>query len=170
VRPFLHRQGVAVGAFIAAGALLGLATVLSVVASALGRMTETVAGLPVAPALIALADSLPFLLSIGVFLLVYKFIPPVDVPWRVAFVLGAGVAGAWELLRRVFTVFISSSGIYRDLYGPLSSLMLLLVWVYASATIILYGAELGAAWQRELALADEAKRDPYLPGMRVAAE
>jgi membrane protein len=169
-RPFLHRHGVAVGAFIGAGALLGVAIVLGVAASTFSHVNETIAGLPVAPALIALADALPFLLSIAVFCLVYKFIPPVDVPWKLAFVLGAGVACAWEMLRRVFTLFISASGIYQDIYGPLSSLMLLLVWVYASASIILYGAELGAAWQQDQASQRAARLDPVLPGLPAVQE
>jgi membrane protein len=118
--------------------------------------------------LILLADSLPFLLSIGVFFLVYKFIPPVDVPWRMAFVLGAGAAVAWEILRRLFTVFISSSVLYRDIYGPLSSLMLLLIWVYASSAIILFGAEVGAAWQQEQADREARALDPLLPGLEDA--
>lgn len=169
-RPFLQRHGVAVGAFAAAGLLLGLAIVLSVTASTLNRVSDSIAGLPIAPALIMLVDCLPFLLSVVVFWLVFKFMPPLDVPWRLALVLGVSTAAIWEVLRRIFTHFISSSGVYKDIYGPLSSLMLLLVWVYASASIILFNAELGAAWQAECDSAKTARLDPLLPGMDAVAD
>jgi membrane protein len=166
MRPFLHRHGISVLAFGAAGLLLGIAIVLSVTASTFAHASERIAGLPIAPAAVALADTLPLLLAVAVYFLVYKFLPPVDVPWRMALILGAGTALVWEVMRRCFIIFVTLSGAYNMIYGPLSSLMLLLVWVYMTASILLFGAELGAAWQLELAQRLAAQSNPYLPGMQ----
>ena len=170
MRPFFHRHGISVLAFASAALLLGVAVGLSVVASTYAHASQHIAGLPVAPIALALANGLPLLLAVAVYFLVYKFLPPVEVPWRLALLLGSGTALVWELLRRGFIAFVVKSGAYSAVFGPLASLMLLLIWIYATASLLLFGAELGAACQQFEAEQQEARQRPLLPGLPVATD
>jgi membrane protein len=165
MRPFLHRQGISTAAFIIASLLLGLAIVLSVTVTTYSRASQSIAGLEVTPASLALAYSIPMALAVGVFFMIYKFIPPVDVPWRLALWLALGAAAGWDILRRIFLYFVAANAVYRDVYGPMSSLMLLLLWVYSTSALVLFGAELGAAYQHEKLEQERQRQEPVLPGL-----
>jgi membrane protein len=165
MRPFLYRQGISTAAFIIASLLLGLAIVLSVSVTTFSHANQSIAGLDVSTAGLMLFNSLPMVLAIAVFFMIYKFIPPVDVPWRLALWLGIGASISWDILRRVFLIVVGTSGLYQDIYGPLSSLMLLLLWVYSTSALMLFGAEVGAAYQHEVLERDRLRQEPALPGL-----
>jgi membrane protein len=80
-------------------------------------------------------------------LLAYKFIPPVRVPWPSAFV---GASTAWLLLllgKSVVGIYLGFSGL-RSVYGAAGSLVIMLIWVYYSAQIFFFGAELTKVFTR----------------------
>lgn len=59
--------------------------------------------------------------------------------------IGAGVAAfLWEILRRLFGWYLSTFGRFNEVYGPASSVIVFLFWLYLSAIIFLLGAEI--AW------------------------
>jgi membrane protein len=65
---------------------------------------------------------------------------------------GAAVATALWLLGSVaFTVYVSKIGNYDKIYGSVSAVVILLLWLYWSAYIILLGAELNAEIDRQAA-------------------
>jgi membrane protein len=71
----------------------------------------------------------------------YKFIPKARVPWASAFV---GAAVAWLLLllgKSVVRTYLGFSGL-TSVYGAAGSLVIMLIWVYYSAQIFFFGAEL----------------------------
>jgi membrane protein len=79
-------------------------------------------------------------LTFVTFLLVYKVLPDATTRWRDIGV-GSVVAALLFLLGRyLMSIFISSSDT-GSIYGAASSLIVLLVWVYFSASIVLLGAE-----------------------------
>jgi membrane protein len=58
---------------------------------------------------------------------------------------GALVAAlAFEAAKTGFAAYIAHSGEYQVVYGSLGGLIALLFWVYVSANIMLFGAELAA--------------------------
>jgi membrane protein len=74
-------------------------------------------------------------------ILAYKLIPDRDIAWTDV-LLGSIVASFLFLVgKRVFAMYISSS-VLRSIYGAAGSLFLLLVWVYYSAYVFYFGAEL----------------------------
>ncbi len=74
-------------------------------------------------------------------ILVYKLIPDRDIAWSDV-LLGSIVASVLFLVGRgIFAMYIGSS-ILRSIYGAAGSLFLLLVWVYYSAHVFYFGAEL----------------------------
>ena len=65
---------------------------------------------------------------------------------------GAVVATAlWLLSSAVFTIYVSKIGNYDRIYGSISAVVILLLWFYLSAYIILLGAELNAEIDRQAA-------------------
>jgi membrane protein len=86
--------------------------------------------------------------NVAAFFVIYKYIPTIHVPWRAA-LLGALTAGiAWEAAKYIFTWYLSTFAIrnFRMVYGSLSAVLALLLWVYFSAVILLLGSELSATY------------------------
>lgn len=87
---------------------------------------------------------LPFFLSIVGFWLLYCIVPTEQVPVLES-TLGAILAAVlFELAKKVFTLYITSFPTYQLIYGVLSSVPILLVWIYFSWCVVLFGAEFAA--------------------------
>jgi len=90
---------------------------------------------------------LPFLLETLAFLLLYLIMPNVRVS-LVHGLAGALVAsGLFEFTKSVFRAYIVNYANYDIVYGALSTLPILLIWIYLSWVIALIGAELVAVLQ-----------------------
>ncbi len=87
-----------------------------------------------------------FLFSTATYLVIYRFFPYRPVHMRAALV-GAVVAGAlWEVARQLIRVYVLTLGLYDQIYGPLGVLMAFVMFVYYSALVFVFGAEIvGAA-------------------------
>jgi len=84
----------------------------------------------------------PFLFIWLLFLLAYSTIPNTKVPFKYS-AIGAAFTGAiWVIFILLFIVYVKAfaSGTFA-IYGALASIPLFLLMIYASALIILYGAE-----------------------------
>ncbi|MCO5166524.1 MAG: YihY/virulence factor BrkB family protein [Planctomycetes bacterium] len=65
---------------------------------------------------------------------------------------GSGVAtGLWLLLSAGFSFYVSNFGGYDEMYGSLGAVVVLLVWLYLSAYVIILGAELNAELEHQTA-------------------
>jgi membrane protein len=85
--------------------------------------------------------ALTFILTLGIFLLLYKYIPNTGTEWRFVWP-GAVVATVlFEIARHFFAFYIEHFGSYQLIYGSLGAIVILLVWIYYSAFIMLLGAE-----------------------------
>jgi membrane protein len=56
----------------------------------------------------------------------------------------AAVVVLWIAARRAFGAYLALSGVYGKLYGSFGIGVAVLVWIYYSATIFIFGAELAA--------------------------
>lgn len=83
----------------------------------------------------------PILLLVGltiVFLPLYYIFPPVPVTFR-EIIPGAAVAAiGWGLLQGLFHVYAAVTPI-NDMYGVVGSVVLVLLWMYVGAFILLWG-------------------------------
>ncbi len=69
---------------------------------------------------------------------------------RIFYAPGAGVATIlWLLASSAFGFYVGRFAAYSALYGPLATLIGLMMWFYLSAYVVLFGAELNAALDRE---------------------
>ena len=90
-----------------------------------------------------------FLLSFFILVAVYRLIPYKAPAWR-DIVPGALLAGLlFELGKAAFVVYIDNASRFEAVYGPVSSVIVLLLWLYFSARVLLYGAEVIAVKQEK---------------------
>jgi membrane protein len=112
----------------------GLVTVASVVISAL------VAGLGKSTILELLNTAASFIVFVAVLYMIYRFLPDVSVPRGLA--LRAAVAvSLMFLIGKIILGFIIGRNGTASAYGAAASLVVLLLWFYYTAQILLLGAE-----------------------------
>lgn len=87
---------------------------------------------------------LPFLLSVLGFWLLYCIVPTEPVPLLESTIGAVLAAILFELAKNIFTLYITSFPSYQLIYGVLSSVPILLIWIYFSWCIVLFGAEFAA--------------------------
>ena len=91
--------------------------------------------------------SMSLLLVTAVFALIYKTMPHARIAWRDVWI-GAGVTALLFLIGKgLIGLYIGGSGI-TTLYGAAASLVIVLLWIYYSAQIFLFGAEFSRAYAR----------------------
>lgn len=86
-----------------------------------------------------------FILIIGMFLvllLIYKFIPKNKLRFRDQIYGAIFGAVAWAITSWVFSVYIDLFEGFSNTYGSLTSIVLVMMWVYVCMYIILIGAEI----------------------------
>ncbi len=80
------------------------------------------------------------------FLLLYRWVPNKTVPWKPVLIGSLVAAIAWEAAKLIFAWYLSSGlARYATVYGSLGTLIALLVWIYFSNLIFLFGAYLVAS-------------------------
>lgn len=163
VRSFWKRKLVTVLAFIMAGLLGMLAVSLTTALTAFRLKGYVLFGFSPGPLLVWALNVLPVVFSVLLFVFLYRYMPVVHVPWSIAIGIGIPVGVVWELGKRLFTVLMVDSGIYAQIYGTMMGFILLMVWIYFSAALLLLGAEIGAAWQQDIRAARKARADTAPP-------
>src|SRR5580692_1934971 len=90
--------------------------------------------------------------------IVYRYAPDRAEPKWQWISWGSGAATAlWILGSIAFTTYVSKVGSYDKTYGSLGAVIILLLWFYLTAYVILAGAELNAEIKRQTT---RAKQDP----------
>ena len=84
---------------------------------------------------------IPFLLVLLSLVWLYKFLPSKTVRIKDA-VSGAFLTAVlWEAAKHIFTWYVGEIADYKSLYGSLTTIIVFLLWIYYSASILLFGAE-----------------------------
>jgi membrane protein len=105
------------------------------------------------------------LIAILVFTLLFKLVPHCNVLWVEAF-SGAAVATImWEIGSIVF-VWLLPYFNYQKIYGRMGAFIALLVWVYTSNVIIIFGASISAQMNK-IAAANMVQGPENLPNERI---
>jgi membrane protein len=94
--------------------------------------------------LLSVLSIMPYLFSFFTFLVIYLLTSPTRVP-RKNIMLGALLASViWELAKIAFLTYIGMTKI-TSIYGSIGGIIVLMIWVYVSAGVILWGMEFIAA-------------------------
>ncbi|MEQ8790331.1 MAG: YihY/virulence factor BrkB family protein [Pirellulaceae bacterium] len=99
-----------------------------------------------------------FLLYTAVFSLSFKMLPDVKVAWRDVLVGAVVTAVLFELGKFAIGMYLAYFAV-GSAYGAAGSLVVLLVWLYYSSIIFLYGAEITEAWTQEFGAGFGPRRD-----------
>ena len=87
-----------------------------------------------------LTSALPPTLSFIVFFAIYWLLPNTNVKITEPLPGAIFATTGFEILKNVFVWFIGNSSIYSTIYGSVGSIVVLLVWVYVSSIILLFGS------------------------------
>jgi membrane protein len=93
--------------------------------------------------------ALNFLISLGIitalFTMIFKFLPDVKIAWRDVWLGGFITAILFNVGKFLIGIYIGRSSL-SSVYGAMSSLVIVLVWVYYSAQILFFGAQFTRAY------------------------
>lgn len=114
----------------------------STILNLLGRFDLPFAGTPLG----GLTTLFPYFYSFVLFLALYRWVPNAYVPWMAA-IGGALVATvAWRVAIVLF-IWLIKGGVlnYKVVYGSLTTILIIMLWIYISSLVLLFGAHLSAA-------------------------
>jgi membrane protein len=128
------------------GFLLLVSLVLTAAISALGGMVGKWM-----PSMEATSQILNFVASFGIitilFACIFKFMPDVRIPWKTVWVGAAFTALLFAIGKFGLGMYLGKNTA-TNAFGPAKSLVILLLWVYYSAQIMFFGAELTQAYAK----------------------
>ena len=90
----------------------------------------------------------PWGINIFIFLMIYRFAPNCKTYWRYIWPGAVVAAVLLEVSKGLFLWYLDNVAIYDQVYGSVTSVIVLLFWIYVSALILILGAEIGAEHSR----------------------
>lgn len=91
------------------------------------------------------------------FALMFKFLPDVTVSWPDVW-WGAAITSAMFVVGKFAIGFYLGASDVGSAYGAAGSLIIVLVWIYYSSLIVLYGAEVTQVWSTHRQSQPEVER------------
>jgi membrane protein len=79
------------------------------------------------------------------FSLLFKWLPERELAWREVWLGGFVTALLFNIGKSAIAWYVGTQG-FESTYGAAASIVVLLIWVYYSAQIVLFGAELTQAY------------------------
>ncbi|HTC53022.1 MAG TPA: YihY/virulence factor BrkB family protein [Steroidobacteraceae bacterium] len=142
IRGWIRRRLLSVGFILALGFLLLVSlTVTTALATLRRRVAADHAAMVGVIGILDLVMSL--LLVAGVFALIYRYMPARRLPWRVVLCGGGLTAALFYVGRWAIGLYLAHST-QPTAFGAAASFAALLLWLYYSAQIFLFGAEFTA--------------------------
>jgi membrane protein len=108
----------------------------------------------------------------GLFAVVYKVLPRVKIAWRDVWVGAAATSVLFTIGKFLIGYYLGTSSVASG-FGAAASLVVLLVWVYYSAQIFLFGAEFTWVYAHRIgscAEKPEPSPPPSVPAPRGSLE
>jgi membrane protein len=139
IRNFMAKRVFSFGVVITVAFLLLVSLALTALFSAIG--TKLTSGLAAAPALLEILSTIiSFVLISLLFAFMFKYLPDARIAWRDVRVGAVGTALLFLLGKTVIGLYLGASD-PGSAFGAAGSLALVLLWVYYTSIIVLFGAE-----------------------------
>jgi membrane protein len=87
---------------------------------------------------------LPLGLNIVIFVLLFRYVPSLDVHWDAVWPAAIFGGLGWELAKAGFQWYLANIANFQFIYGSIATAIVLLLWAYLIAAIFLMSAELCA--------------------------
>jgi membrane protein len=140
---YVRTRLLSVGLILVLGFLMLVSLAISAALAALERLSR---GELFINTVLGWANSLfAFVLVAALFATIYKVLPSVKIAWRDVTIGSLVTALLFTAGKFAIGVYLGNSGV-ASTYGAAGSVVLLLIWVYYSAQILLYGAEFTRAF------------------------
>lgn len=145
---FIQDRFLSFVAVLGTGFLLLVSLILSSALAAFGKWFSGL--LPFPEALLHLFNfGLSFVVVTGLFALIFKVLPDAKVAWRDVWVGALLTSALFTIGKYALGLYLGKSNV-ASAYGAAGSLVLILLWVYYSAQILLYGAEFTQVYANRL--------------------
>ncbi|MBI3945860.1 MAG: YihY/virulence factor BrkB family protein [Armatimonadetes bacterium] len=144
-RGFIKRNLLAIGLVLLVFVFGIISFLTPLAAGLLARYSDRVTrwlGVP-----INVSGTWPILVDIGayaatlaMFFILYKVVPSRRVHWHSALAGAVVAAVLWELAKYLFRLYVVNFASYNEVYGALAGVIVLILWLYYSAVILMLGA------------------------------
>ena len=138
---YLRTYLVSFAGILGLGLLLAVSLVISTALAALSSWAG--------PSTTALGEAANFVVSLAIltalFAMLFKWFPDTDVAWGDVLLGAIATALLFNFGKLLIGWYIGTQGL-ESTYGAAASIVILLIWVYYSAQIVLFGAELTHAY------------------------
>ena len=152
---YVRVYGVSLAGILALGFLLAVSLVIS---TALAAFSSWIGGSAAGGILLMVIN---FVISFGVltllFAMLFKWFPDTPLAWADVWPGALATALLFNVGKAAISWYIGTQGL-ESTYGAAASIVVLLIWVYYSAQIVLFGAELTRAYASQPRSADVAQR------------
>ena len=112
---------------------------------------------PFGTLLLLVGETLPFVLTIITFTLIYILIPNTKVKFSSALYGAITATILWKLIGALFTAFIVDSTNYTAIYSTFAILIIFMLWIYISWLIVLTGASISYYHQNPDRISDQSQ-------------
>ncbi|MEO8296032.1 MAG: YihY/virulence factor BrkB family protein [Gemmatimonadota bacterium] len=147
VRGYIRGRLLSFGMVMAIGFLLLVSLATSAALAALGHFMQS--RLPAGTALWQAVNSLiSFGFTTLLFAMIYKVLPDVELAWRDVWVGAAFTAFFFTIGKLIIGLYLGRSTI-GSTYGAAGSVVIIMLWVYYSSQIMLFGAEFTYAYVKQ---------------------
>lgn len=146
--PLLRRKALDLALVLGAAIVLALSLSVSATHGLAGLLDHSRTGGALAALLDAVGEVLPYVFAFAVVLFLYRVLP-VERPvvreiWPGAAVAAVGLA----LTKGALGLYFAHLADFGAVYGSLGALMALLLFVFISANVLVFGAEFASEWSR----------------------
>lgn len=139
VLTMLRHRFFSFGMVLAVGFLLIVSLTVSAMLAAAGKYFSQWLPVP-AEALDALNFAVSFAATTGAFALIYKYVPVVRIAWNDVWIGAFATALLFTVGKTLIGLYLGRAS-FGSAYGAAGSLIVVIVWVYYSAQIFIFGAE-----------------------------
>ena len=143
----IKRNFLSFGMLLGTGFLLLVSLVINAALSAVSKFVENT--IPGGPLLWQIVN---YVVTLGVitllFAMIYKVLPDADIPWNNVWIGAVATALLFVLGQVVLGIYFSLSN-PGSAFGAAGSLVLILVWIYYSAQILFFGAEITDVYSKK---------------------
>lgn len=150
-RPFLAERAMELTMTLGVGLLLLISIAITTALEVVQQFNATVIGIEFLNGVVFWQVSLMLLsmtLAFATFLLIYKFVPYTRVRWRDVMIGALLAAVGFEATKQIFVWYVTHHAHHHLIFGPVGTIIALLIWAYISAVIVLFCAKLTSVYSR----------------------
>ncbi|WP_455503104.1 YihY/virulence factor BrkB family protein [Blautia sp.] len=145
--------------------MFGIAIIASLLLLVLGNQIQTMAGKYVPflgrmiGKIIGARTALVFAGLFLVFLILYKMLPNRKATLKSQVPGAILIAAGWSLFSYFFSIYFDTFPGFSNMYGSLTALIMVMLWLYICMNLLLYGAEINAYFEKQFRMAQASMRE-----------